>query len=91
MAMRLMQYKTYKNSFIYTWNTDLLCAPFFPCSTLMNNNPRELFDLKGRIKGLDSKVNNAKSCDGSLGLLRVQISMTKGWIMVHGKSRDVIT
>ena len=21
-----MQYKTYKNSFIYTWNIDLLCA-----------------------------------------------------------------
>ena len=66
-----------------------MCASFSVFYRVLPS--RELFDLKGRIKGLDSKVNNAKSCDGSLGLLRVQISMTEGWIMVHGKSRDVIT
>ena len=36
------------------------------------------------IKGLDSKVKNAKPCEGLLGLLWVQIIMTEGWIMVRG-------
>ena len=43
------------------------------------------------IKGVDSKVKNAISCDGSLGLLLIRISMTEGWIMVYSKSRDLIT
>ena len=41
------------------------------------------------IKGLDSKVENAKSRDGPLELLEVRISMIEGWIMVYGRSRDV--
>ena len=41
------------------------------------------------IKGLDSKVKNAKPCEGFLGLLWVQIIMTEGWIMVRGRSWNV--
>ena len=65
---------------------------FFPCFTLTNNN--RTFRLERclmAIKGFDSKVKNAKSCDGSLGLLRVRISMTEGWIMVYGRPLDVTT
>ena len=43
------------------------------------------------INGFDGKVKNAESCDGSLELLRVRISMIDGWIMVYGRSRDVTT
>ena len=43
------------------------------------------------IKGLDSKVENAKSRDGPLELLEVRISMTEGWIMVYGRPLDVTT
>lgn len=41
------------------------------------------------IKDLDRKVKNAKSCDGFLELLRIQISMTERWIMVYGRSWDI--
>ena len=45
------------------------------------------------IRGLDSKVKNAKSNDGSLGFLRVRVSMLielvviliEEWIIVYGR------
>ena len=43
--------------------------PLFPCITLTNNSPKQRFDLIA-INGLDSKAKDAKSCDGSLGLMR---------------------
>ena len=43
------------------------------------------------FKVLDSKVQDTTSCDDSLGLQRVRISMIEGWIMVYGTTRDVTT
>lgn len=45
------------------------------------------------IRGLDSKVKNTKSYDGSLGFLRVRVSMLielvviliEEWIIVYGR------
>ena len=61
----------------------------------MSNNPKKRLDWKMFvvIRGLDSKVKNAKSNDGSLGFLRVRVSMLielvviliEEWIIVYGR------
>ena len=39
------------------------------------------------IKGLDSRVKNAKFYNGSLEILRIRINITESWIMVYGSPR----
>ena len=63
--MKLMQYKTYKNSFIYTWNIDLLYAhiAIIMSDKLLEKLPSLSNNIRHRLEGLGKNVSSVELLD----------------------------